>query len=141
MLTLQVTRPQGYTTGRTQSYRLILSVDGTLDYSPPDNGGQHRYVLDKHVFVVLRDGPAQVPHLDHVALPVEFSTISTTQGTPGSFYRASLVDLYLPNKALADQVVTAVVQDIQDLLTHKYGRRFTYKLDGGDQDTPIKVLA
>lgn len=141
MLTLQVTRPQGYTTGRTQSYRLILSVDGTLQYSAPDNGGQERYTLDKNVFVVLREGDTPIPHFSRVALPVEFSSIPTTPGLPNTEYRASTVDLYLPSKALADQVVTAVVQDIQDLLTRKYGRRFTYKLDGGDQDTPIEIQA
>lgn len=140
MLTLQVTRPNGYTTGRTQSYRVVLSVSGTLQYSKPESGTQDRYVLDQNVFVVLLDGAASIPHFDRIALPAEFATLTTTPGASGTEYRTSTVDLYLPSKALADQLVTAVVQDIQELLAQKYGRRFTIKLDGGDLVPPIEVL-
>ena len=139
MLTLQVTRPKNYTVGRTQSYRVVLLVEGTVDYSTPESGAVDRYIVDKNVFVVLQDA-GEVQHFTRVALPAEFSTLTTTPGDEGTEFRTNRVDLYLPSKQLADEMVPAVAQDIQDLLGLKYGRRFTIRLDGGDMIPPIEVL-
>lgn len=136
MLTLQVSRPKNYTVGRTQSYRVALLVEGSVSYPPPESGAVDRYMLDQNVFVVVK-GVDGLYQFDRVAFPAEFSTIPTT---PGDTYRTNRLDLYLPSKTMADQLVRAVATDIEDLLSYKYGRRITVRLDGGDLTPPIEVL-
>lgn len=93
-ITLNVKRPADVSLGKTQSYRIGLVITG---------------LVDPAMFVCTSaDG---VINFDHVATATEMLTVTTDPTkTP---YRTAALDLYLPAKSLADELILAVVADLQ----------------------------
>lgn len=105
---LRVKRPRQVTTGRTQSYRVIL----TLTPEDPQE--------DVALFVCVNDvGSTQ---FDRVVDPLELRGITTTP--TAETFRTSELDLLLPGKDLADALILEVVADLQ---------RFVHVPPGGVQ--------
>lgn len=96
---LSVKRPSQVTTGRTQSYRVIL----TLTSEDPQE--------DVALFVCVNDGVS--PQFDRVADPLELRGITTTP--TATTFRTHQLDLLLPGKELADALILAVVGDLQGI--------------------------
>lgn len=94
---LKVQRPRQVTTGRTQSYRVVL----TLTSDKPDE--------DVALFVCVNEGA--IPQFDHIAEAWELPVVTTT--VTAETFRTSQVDLLLASKDLADALILEVVGDLQ----------------------------
>jgi hypothetical protein len=94
---LEVRRPRIVTTGRTQSYRVIL----TLSSADPQE--------DVALFVCVNDGVT--PQFDRIAEPQELRLITTTPTAPT--FRTAQLDLLMYSKDLADALIAEVVADLQ----------------------------
>lgn len=93
---LAVRRPRQVTTGRTQSYRVIL----TLSSNDPQE--------DVALFVCTNDGVS--PQFDRIADPLELKDITTTP--TAATFRTAQLDLYVFSKDLADAMILAIVDDL-----------------------------
>jgi len=94
---LSVGRPRQVTLGRTQSYRVIL----TLTSANPQE--------DVALFVCVNDGVT--PQFDRIAEPSELSSITTTP--TAETFRTAQLDLLMYSKDLADALIAEVVADLQ----------------------------
>lgn len=93
---LSVKRPRQVTTGRTQSYRVIL----TLSSSDPQE--------DVALFVCVNDGVSG--QFDRIADPLELKSITTTPTAPT--FRTAQLDLYAYSEGLADAMIIEIVSDL-----------------------------
>lgn len=94
---LKVRRPRQVTTGRTQSYRVILTL--TSD----------RVDEDVALFVCVNEDT--IPQFDHIAETWELPVVTTK--TTAETFRASEIDLLLASKDLAEALILEVVADLQ----------------------------
>lgn len=94
---LAVKRPRQVTLGRTQSYRVIL----TLTSADPQE--------DVALFVCVNDGVSG--QFDRIADPLELKDITTTP--TAATYRTAQLDLKLYSKDLADALIAEVVEDLK----------------------------
>ncbi len=97
---LNVRRPKVVTTGRTQSYRVIL----TLTSEDPQE--------DVALFVCVNDGVS--PQFDRVVGALELRQVTTTP--TATEFRTHELDLLLAGQPLAEALILEVVADLQALV-------------------------
>lgn len=136
MIKLTVIASRDYTIGRTQSYRMIIRATlespdepGSSSSSSSSAGDPTNGLSDPRIFKVMdhQYGDLTVIEFLSVCQPRDILDLGPT----GSPRRVDQIDLIVPSKDLADQMVEVLAQDVLELAEYQWGTKMRLLLSGG----------
>jgi hypothetical protein len=106
---------------------LVCSWADTPESSSSSGDDDPVLDVDPYVFVCSREASG-VEHFERIADITDFRDVP--KGLTQELWRANRVDLWIPTKDLAEQMLECILADISSLVKVRWGTAATIKISG-----------